>query len=685
MLSPSEEPRNGAENTPAKKIAAAAPAVESPVINLAKESIAQTTVNRSEEKYSPEHAKVNKSLAAQPLPLSKLPRSLRSVTSDLRDQYKELYKAPVKEYPDGTRTFHNATLYRTEGINTLFLKGDRFEMAFQHGRILQDEIKKGAISRSMQLLENALANSIGDWGIVNSVVGKVLHWQITDKIFNFSLSKINEETDGVLNEAIAMSDSTGFPVRDLVRALFAPEALLVLAKGNNKTSGQLVKLIPPVSNCSSFAAWGSKTTDGEMLIGRNMDFPLNGYYDRFPTVIYYEPTDGAQKYMTFVSSGVHNAGLNAMNESGIFISVHTIPTEEVSAKGVPAFIIGTEISRHAKTFDEAVEIFKRFKPPTGWSYLLASTKEGRVASVELSNQNIEVRESSGDFHVQTNHFLAPGMKDRNMFMNRSVCEDNDGRFIRIDQLLRQSDQSVGPKKAMEILADHVDPYTNQLCGLGANVGVHTTMTSVVVTPAKNTVYVANGMGPVSHNSYVSFPIVGSVDAQSFLQHSPVVIANDEFKRQHPEKQRAVEMFIAAKGRYENHNDIATAHALLKDAAKTDPSNPNYQFQAGIFALKRGLYQEALQAFDAIYKVPPDKLPAQLARLGHYYRGRTYAHLRQRSLAMEELKQVIKDEDTDQKLRTAAEKSLRRTTWLGWHRLGKGSLGIMMQQSDMLNY
>ena len=40
-------------------------------------------------------------------------------------------------------------------------------------------------------------------------------------------------------------------------------------------------LLVPIS-CSSFAAWGSKTRDGNLLIGRNMDYPLNNYYEVRP-------------------------------------------------------------------------------------------------------------------------------------------------------------------------------------------------------------------------------------------------------------------------------------------------------------------------------------------------------------------------------------------------------------------
>ena len=56
------------------------------------------------------------------------------------------------------------------------------------------------------------------------------------------------------------------------------------------------------------------------LVGRNLDYPLNGYFDRYPTVIYFQPPAPALAYMSFVSAGIHNAGITAYNEAGIFLA-----------------------------------------------------------------------------------------------------------------------------------------------------------------------------------------------------------------------------------------------------------------------------------------------------------------------------------------------------------------------------
>jgi hypothetical protein len=79
----------------------------------------------------------------------------------VRDKYRHLYELPVTEYADGSRSFHEGLLYRVHGLNVLFLRGDFVEMAFQHGRLLADEIQEGALPESARLIDNAIANTLG--------------------------------------------------------------------------------------------------------------------------------------------------------------------------------------------------------------------------------------------------------------------------------------------------------------------------------------------------------------------------------------------------------------------------------------------------------------------------------------------------------------------------------------------
>ena len=288
--------------------------------------------------------------------LREIPQVFHAGVEQIREQYQTLYEIPVIEFPDGSRSFHNGLLFRCHGVNLLFLKGDFVEMAFQHGRLLADQIPNGAPPQSARMVGCGLANAMGVSGRVQQLIAEGIHRLVTDSMLNFAIKAARSVLGGTetLDEAIALSEATGLSVSTLVRGLFNPETLLMLARVSSGAHRQRARLleevVAPASCCSAFAAWGSYSQDGRMIIGRNMDYPLNGYYDRFPTVIYFEPTGRYLRYMTFVSAGIHNAGLNAYNEAGIFVSSHTVPSYEMSAQGVPVFTTASQVVRRAKNF-----------------------------------------------------------------------------------------------------------------------------------------------------------------------------------------------------------------------------------------------------------------------------------------------------------------------------------------------
>jgi hypothetical protein len=294
-----------------------------------------------------------------------------------------------------------------------------------------------------------------------------------------------------------------------------------------------------------------------------------------------------------------------------------------------------------------------------------------------------VREAPGDFHVQTNHFLASDMEHLHLFLNTSVVEDSEGRFLRIRQRLDGARGKVGVEEAASILADQHDPVVHQDRGLGNTVGVHTNMTSLVLDPDNNRFYMAVGPAPAVHGEFIELPLVGTFDRREEPQGTVRTIDNGDFIRRHPEKWDALQLFIQAKCAYEQRNDIATAYELLQSVVRTDPSNAAYFFQLGIFALKNRRYDEAIQAFDHILSA--DHVTSQLRRLGWYYRGRTHAHEGRTADAIRDLTHVLEDPDTDEKLKISASRVVwRLRTWRRC-RLKRRNLIIMMQQSDMLHY
>lgn len=603
----------------------------------------------------------------------------------IRKKYAYLYKETPVTNADGSVSFHHAKYFKRAGLNILSLRGDRYEMAYQHGRLLRKEILLGALPQASVEFENSLRNGLPGIPLVTNIIVRMLERKYPDAILESGITNGNGTVDQVLQEGYGLSDGSTMELQDILHGMVNPESLQVFVAehlGKQSLLSRIVTASAFPSSCSAFTAWGDATADGEMIIGRNTDYPLNGYYDKYPTVFYYQPTDGTQKYMAVTSAGLHNSGVVGFNESGIYLGVHTVPTTAVSTEGVPVFMLAQEVLRSAHNFDEALKLFAKRKPAAGWIYMLVSTKEKRVASIELNAKNMAVLESVGTFHVQTNHYRSETLKPTYLHINVAVDDDTHGRRERVEELLTSSQGTLDVDKAMAILGDKYDPFFKKVRGVGNVVSVHTTMTSVVFQPGADKLFVASGQAPVSTTKYVELPVVAKFNPDTFSEEKYVVKEGVGYAEKHPEIAKAEQFFIKAKITFESELNSAKAYHFMKQALALDAENPAYHFVAGILALKAKRFGEAEPYFTRIANSEFE----HYALLGLYYEGRVLAHNGNKAEARKrfEALKAKANSPRERLLKAAAEESLRQVS-KSKYKINPATLALMMQQADMVNY
>ncbi len=605
------------------------------------------------------------------------------VPAKVRKQYAYLYSLTPKVEADGSVSFHRARKFERGGVNVLFLKGDRFEMAFQHGRLLKDQVVEGALPAAARLFEKTVTNGIPQMPVLSAIVINRFKRKYPDTILETMMRHPELAPDGILLEAYGLSEGAGLPVSELLNGLVGPESLQTMIGERLGKSSLLGAVAAPSSQCSAFAAWGDMTADGEMLIGRNTDYGLNGTFDRFPAAIYYEPTDGAQKVLAITSSGLHTAGVVGLNESGLYLGVHTIPSSNVSTSGVPAFMFAQEVLRQAKTFDEAVALFSKVKTAAGWTYLLVSTREKKVASLELSYGGMTVLPARGKYHVQTNHFRTPERSPDYLHVNVSVDDDTVGRFNRVERMLRDSAGTLTDREAMAILADKFDPIYGKVRGVGNTVANHTTMTSVVVKPDSGSILVGSGRAPVSISNFVELPLIERADPAVFGVFPTVSYSNVNYGALFPKEMQAEQHFIRAKVAFESESDAGKALGFIQNAIASDPVNPLYRFMGGMLALKAKANGTAAQLLKGLLNSADD----HYRRLAHYYLGRIDADAGLPGSALNHFRDCLDriDSQREKKLAGAAREAIQRLGRIRRYRLHTAGLVLLMQQGDMVEY
>jgi len=603
------------------------------------------------------------------------------VPSWIPQKYQALYEAQTKALPDGSTQFDRARLFKRNGIFVLSLKGDDFEMAFQHGKLLKQEIPLGALTPSAKLLENAVRNTLPEIPFVTSAVVDYFYQNYTYRILENGIKNKGEDRDQQLLSAYGLSEGSGMPLDVVIRGLVGPESLQVVL-GERMQGKSMRPQGGLASSCTDFVVRGQGTLSGEMIIGRNTDYPLNGYFDKHPTLIYFQPKEG-QKYLSVTSAGLHNAGVIGFNESGIFLGVHTIPTKDVSTSGNPVFQVGHEIIRLARTFDEAVALFEKYKPAAGWTYTLASVQENRMASIELSSSKISVNEAKLDWHVQTNHYRTASMLSSNLDLNASIHEDTRARELRAAQLVQSSFGSFSAEDAVGVLADKWDPINQKVSGLGNVISVHTTLSSAVFDPARGRLLMASGTAPVSLTPFIEFPLPKEFDENTFSNLPYAVVEKSSYHQEFPLLSEAEQTYIDAKGAFENEMNPGKSAKLLEESVRLDPENAAYSFVLGIMALKAGQSKQAEGAFKATMQ--KSNLHYRLA--SEYYLGRIWASQGKSKEAKGAFRSVIQKADpiVEKTLIPAVKKALKQVKTFQFVPLSPAQLVIFMPEADMIEY
>jgi len=268
-----------------------------------------------------------------------------------------LAAGPVPEDPFGTRVKY------VDGILTLHLCGTPAQMGHQQGlwlgglvrQMIQDLIYKGTASgeeRHRKLIEGA----------------KVME--------RFQPPEVQAEMK-------ALAEAARVDYCDMVLA-------------------QLFGDVQRGQQCTSFAALGPATSNGQCVVGRNMDYWDYGVSKYAAALVYYEPSEGIP-FVTATWVGIIN-GWTLMNQKGIVVANNTAYGGVDSLEGISTCFLLRKVAQFASTVDEGVEIVKRGPRACGTNMLIAGGNPPKAAMVEFDHENVVVRWAENGLVAAANSF-----------------------------------------------------------------------------------------------------------------------------------------------------------------------------------------------------------------------------------------------------------------------------------------
>lgn len=321
-----------------------------------------------------------------------------------------------------------AFLERREGFLILHLEGSPYEMGFQEGVLLKEEIAE-------VYKEYLYKKVIGEWVRVYALMRK-------NKLARRSPREVLLENAKQLEKAI--------PPEYL-------EQMRGLAEGAEVSYDDVLMFTTHadflVALCSSFAAWGSLTEGGGLITSRNLDWGRGeeGLFGKYTTIRICKPKEG----FPFVSisypgfSGV----LTGMNIQGLTLGFNYSMCEDNDSSGLPITILLQKALSNSSDLKTAVKTITSAKRTGGFNILLTSWKDNQAKVVEVSAHQWGIREAVNERIVATNHFLTSELKGKNSRLNTFFSSTSEDRYERLVELIEENKGKISPKKACQFMHD----------------------------------------------------------------------------------------------------------------------------------------------------------------------------------------------------------------------------------------
>jgi hypothetical protein len=157
--------------------------------------------------------------------------------------------------------------------------------------------------------------------------------------------------------------------------------------------------------CSTIAVEPSRSASGNLLLGRNLDFPTFGFLDKYSLVVVYRP-EGKHAFaaVTFpgffgVASGMNDAGL-CLAQLEVGKTSQTGP--HINFGGTPVALCFRQLLEECETVDEAEKMLRAQKRFIMCNLALCDREQSVV--LEITPKSVVRRNAEKGLSLCTNHF-----------------------------------------------------------------------------------------------------------------------------------------------------------------------------------------------------------------------------------------------------------------------------------------
>lgn len=348
---------------------------------------------------------------------------------------------------DGKKTFGAGSLEYREGIPFITLSGDYYDMGYQYGTLMKDEIRTayGEMQKSIEAFF--------------TMVPTVLR-PLARLMYNCKASK-KEKTipPRYRDELRGFADATGIDYDSVIRTIFSSDIV-----------GNL--------GCTSIVARCGDT----MIHGRNLDFPPTTL-GRYPLITEYRP--GGKKGYTLLGVVGYLPALSGMNDAGISITLNiSFLVDENKKAGMPVGYKIRDILESASTMNDVDSLMKGYASDGGWFFTVASAADKTGAVYDIAGSEIMKSSLASNFIFVENKFLHEELNYRYKQIEESAADYNENRICRVRGMGRR----VKSVDDMAAILMNTDYYGYQNAYGKFTVNNYETVQSMMLLPGSGDIY-----------------------------------------------------------------------------------------------------------------------------------------------------------------------------------------------------
>ena len=480
-----------------------------------------------------------------------------------------------------------------DGIHEIGLTGNSWERGYANARLCRD-LTEAQEKLLLEKVNEFVPNRAAFWVVKHLVA--INNRDLPDHLTDAEKLEVLGLTDGSIDhhpdEAPLYHRILNYHAAHDISHIFIDHPLV--------TTSEFV-------GCTSFAAWGDATLNGDLLIGRNFDFEAGEVFDVDKAIVYVWPEDGIP-YVHVAWAGMAGA-VTGMNREGISVHVNAARTSDVEFGniGTPVSLLVRRVLEKARTIDEANAIIAQAQVFVSDTYMVASRAEKRAVVIEKSPSQCAMREGENSMLLQTNHMLTQPLKDDPVNIEQVERATTTYRWERLAELLEARRGDINAKACQDILRDRKGRGNKDL-GLGnrntidAGICCH----SVIFNVSSGEMWVSRA--PHTYGAYVHVPVqrmleAGPGGALRMRYEKQLNLAGDargadnenlvEFRKQ----ARFARAFI-------DDEELEKAESAVRTMRNTNPKSFETSYCEGRLAYMKEEYAKAEKKFEEALERDP---------------------------------------------------------------------------------